>query len=64
MELIEKKKLIDEISRLQDETMDACANFHSEHDQGAYDMLAKVEYFVEGLEVVELKEQESPLRGS
>lgn len=51
MELIDKKELANELARLQDETMDSFSNFVSLHGQAAYSALAKVENFVDNMQV-------------
>lgn len=43
------EKIVNEIIRLQDETMDKNANFRSSYHEGIYDGLTKIEVFIDTL---------------
>ena len=57
---IDKSALVAEIDALQEATMDKNGNFLSSYDKGKFDALAVLEYFLDTLEVKEVKEEPVP----
>ena len=56
MELIDKSAVVAEIDALQEATMDKNRNFLSSYDEGKFDALTVLEYFLDTLEVKEVDE--------
>ena len=57
MKLIDKDALVAEIDALQEATMDKNRNFLSSYDEGKFDALTALEYFLNTLEVKEVREE-------
>ena len=57
MELIDKSAVVAEIDALQEATMDKNRNFLSSYDEGKFDALTVLEYFLNTLEVKEVDDE-------